>query len=160
MGGLVRTDGHGPLSDDVAPVGVLGHVVERDARLRLAVQHRPVHAGPPSVTGQERAVHIKGPQRREAQDGHGKHGPVVKRKNHVRRGLPNALHAGLLRQDRQAVGTRQVIHRIEPTLLIRIILMGIDQRNVHSPPQQDGQTLATNRTISEHNRFAHSYPPP
>ena len=64
---VVGQDRHGRLRDDVAGVGLVGHVVQRRARFALAMEHRPVHRRAAAVSGQQRAVHVEraAPRRRQ-----------------------------------------------------------------------------------------------
>ena len=150
---VVGPYGDGRLVDDPAAVRPRGHVVQRHPGLRLAVQDGPVHAGPAPVAGQQRAVHVEGPERRQAQDPLRDEGAVVEREDQVGRERAEAF---LLRpvktfrgEDGEAAGPGEVGDGVEPALLPGVVLMGIDRGDLDAPLQQRPEADAADGAVGE-----------
>ena len=111
---VVGQDRHGGLRDDVAVVGLLGHVVQRGAGLALAVEHRPVDRRAAAVLRQQRSVHVEraAPRRREQR--RLQHLPVVEREQEIRRERGDAARRGPACSDRRARPSGCRIRRRSP----------------------------------------------
>jgi hypothetical protein len=95
-GGVVGEDGHGRLGDDRAGVRFGGHLVQRRAGFRFAVQHSPVGRHAAAILGQQRAVHVVGAARGEREQVDRQHVAVVERENEVRRAALTAACSSAL----------------------------------------------------------------
>ena len=96
----------------------------------LVAQDGPVHAGPALVAGQQRTVHVEGPERHQAQDPFRDEGAVVEREDQVGRERADTFLLRPVRkgrsEDDEAAGPGEVGDGVEPALLLGVVLMGID----------------------------------
>jgi hypothetical protein len=73
---VVLADGKPPLRDDIAPVGLLHHVVQRHAGLRLTVHEDPIEGRPATVLGQRRRMKIQRSTTRDLEQLAGQQCPI------------------------------------------------------------------------------------
>ena len=117
-GRVVGRDVDRPLAHDVPGVGRLVHVVERDARARLAVDQHPVERRAAAVLGQQRPVQVEGAKARLPQHRHRQHAAVVEGEDEIRiadlqrfnRRIGEDPQALLLREIEEARGSRFAVH--------------------------------------------------
>jgi len=142
---IVRQDRHGELVDDASRVGLLDHLVQRRARLALAVEDRPVHRGAPAVLGQERSVHVVGAAPRGREHRRGQHVAVIERKDEVGLRDGGRQLAGHV----EAVLARQLLDASEPHVLIRVVAMGHHQRHAHAMGEEHREAAHAHVVIGE-----------
>jgi hypothetical protein len=154
---VVGQDRHRELVDDAARVGLLHHLVQRGAGHVLAAQHRPVHRHAPAVLGQERAVHVVGAAHGGGEDRGLQHEAVVEREDEIRRDALELLdELGRVRVRRRrhldVVGARELGHALEPDVLVRVVLVRDDERDVHAVRQHHGEAAHAHVVVGEDDR--------
>ena len=123
--GVIGLDVHRLLSDDVAGVRLGRHVVERDARLPLAVHQHPVHGRPAAVRGKERAVQVERGDARQRQEVGPEEPAVPHRQQDVgclgAQRLDDHRQLGRRRgEEGQAVNARELGDRLEPVAFVGV----------------------------------------
>ena len=80
---VILGDGEFLLTDDVAVIGIRGHVMERDTGLLLAVDEHPVNRAAAPILRQERAMQIQTTHGRNIENDGLDHGAIVERENDI-----------------------------------------------------------------------------
>ena len=151
------------LSDDVARVGLFGHVVERDTRLLFPVDDGPVDGNPAPVFGQKRTVEIDASLCRDAQQLAFDEGSVVETEDEVGRERLDAVDPhgviDIFGSKRGDAVTRSALRdRVEPDVFTGIVAVSEHRADLETRFEQSLYSGAAHVVISQYDAL-HSQTP-
>ncbi len=138
---VVLVDGEFLLADDVAVIGIRGHVMERDAGLLLAVDEHPVDRAAATIFWQERTMQVQATLGGNIENGGLDHVAIVERENDIGPELrypmrPDRVVDVVGGEDGDIFRSGQLCHRAEPDVLGRVVLVGEDSDYLDTAFQQ------------------------